>query len=232
MNAWHQVSAMNKIFPTIYHYRMAKTRTSMPELSSTGAPTRRAAALALSIFAGSCQPVVLSRSLSASAPCHIVDSYYPKRVCRESSDPIECRVAPNAFGSRQSCCASFGPNGCTPLDEEVECFVAGSRYPTTSCVVTTDPEVCNLPHSNWDTMDACCEKGAAFAKGCDWQYSANFSANDVADSCWIASTYHPVRECYEVSDPTICQRGWGSWLTYQECCAPNAAHSMGCGLAD
>lgn len=168
-----------------------------------------------------------TRTLTAGAPCHIVASYYPTRDCRVSDDATECRVAPNAFGSREACCRSFGQDGCTPTGD-TECFTAGSRYPTTNCIATNDPEVCNLKHSQWATLEECCEPGKAFTQGCNWQYSVN---RDVAESCWIASTFYPQRECYEVTDASICQRGWGSWLTYHECCAPNAAHADGCGFA-
>ena len=146
---------------------------TMRKSSPAPIPSHLAVLATLSVMAMS-----TGRVLSASAPCHIVESYYPKRLCRESDDPIECRLAPNSFGTKSQCCDHFGSDGCTPDDDEVQCFVAGSRYPTTS---------------------------------------------------WIASTYYPVRECYEITDGSVCQRGWGSWLTYQDCCAPNAAHADGCG---
>lgn len=201
----------------------------MAGASSNPIPRHRAGVLALVTV--SLMAMSTDHALSASAPCHIVDSYYPKRLCRESDDPTECRVAPNSFGTRALCCDHFGSDGCTPDEDEVQCFVAGSRYPTTACIATNDPEICHLKHSNWLTMEACCEKGAAFTHGCDWQYTSDFSAEDVAESCWIASTYYPVRECYEITDGGTCQRGWGSWRSYQECCEPNAAHADGCGFS-
>ena len=167
-----------------------------------------------------------ARHLEASAPCYIVDSYYPKRTCRTSDDPTECRLAPQSFASKDGCCNSFGADGCSP-EGEVECFVAGSRYPTTECTKTN---VC-LPHTSWSTMEECCEPSNAFTHGCGYQYSKGFEAAEVEASCWVASTYYPVRECYEIFDAGVCQQGWGTWRTYQACCAPNAAHADGCGFA-
>jgi hypothetical protein len=218
------------VYKTFSSKRFSPATRPMPIPSLRLSRRRALPVTAMAIFLVS-TTVEGERTLTAVSPCHIVSSYYPKRICRESADPSECRVATNAFGTREACCRSFGPDGCTPLEGEVECWVSGSRYPTTSCAVTIDPEICTLTHSNWATEDECCKPGNAFTQGCGYQYSAGFSVSEVQDECYISSSFYPQRECDVSTDAGVCQRGWGAWKTYEECCAPNAAHAEGCGAA-
>ena len=201
----------------------------MAGASSNPIPRHRAGVLALVTV--SLMAMSTDHALSASAPCHIVDSYYPKRLCRESDDPTECRVAPNSFGTRALCCDHFGSDGCTPDEDEVQCFVAGSRYPTTACIATNDPEICHLKHSNWLTMEACCEKGAAFTHGCDWQYTSDFSAEDVAESCWIASTYYRSANAMRSRMGALASVDGAVGARTRSAVKPNAAHADGCGFS-
>ena len=49
--------------------------------------------------------------------------------------------------------------------------------------------------------------------------------------CWVASAFHPERQCGEVQDDAVCLRGWGAFGSEEECCMPGNGHSQGCGVA-
>ena len=113
---------------------------------------------------------------------------------------------------------------------------AGSGLPACACPSSTHPclpakraEAFDCPPRNhappyarrgrWASEADCCAPGAAHSDGCT-----------KSEPCWVATAWYPARACGQVKDDAVCLRGWGAFATEDDCCAPGAAHSDGCGL--
>jgi hypothetical protein len=167
-----------------------------------------------------------SRTLQAPrtrAPCAITDTYYPFRTCRISKDDTECQLGLNTFSSMQECCTtSFGKDGCTDSSSNSTCWVAGQYHPQRSCNMTTDVEQCSVKWGHWATWDECCaaDGTGAFPTGCSTE-----------EPCFVATDFYPQQACGLSTDQKICQRGWGTFKSMEECCEPGNAFGTGCGPA-
>lgn len=167
-----------------------------------------------------------TRTLQAprlTAPCAVTDSYYPFKTCKISKDDAQCQLGMNTFATMEECCQkSFGKDGCTDTSSSARCWIPGEYHPQTSCVMSNDSSKCNVEWGHWDTWEDCCASGGtgAFPGGCSTE-----------KPCFTATDFYPEKACGFTSDQSICQRGWGTFKSLEECCAPGNGFTTGCGPA-
>lgn len=159
------------------------------------------------------------------APCVVPDSYYPLRTCKISSSPAECGRGFNAWATFSECCRPGAggafPQGCTDFNKQVTCWVPGTFFPERSCQATNNITRCSYNWGQWSSEDECCAPGRAFPEGCS-----------LPEPCWVGSEWFPERTCSTTDDRAVCHRGWGTFTSEDDCCAPaTGAFVEGCGVS-
>jgi hypothetical protein len=80
---------------------------------------------------------------------------------------------------------------------------------------------CSFNWGQWPSENECCAPGRAFPEGCT-----------VPEPCWVGTDYFPTRKCGTTDERSTCTRGWATYSSERDCCAPGAAFNEGCGEAD
>ncbi|EFJ47245.1 hypothetical protein VOLCADRAFT_92308 [Volvox carteri f. nagariensis] len=116
-------------------------------------------------FPDGCLP---PETTSASNSCWVVDTYFPARLCRNSTSLCAPRAGAQSWATKEACCAKGGafPEGCSPAPPPTPCFMVGSYWPARTCVASDDIAVCNRGWGVYASEEVCCAPNVAFPEGC------------------------------------------------------------------
>ncbi|GMH41930.1 hypothetical protein BSKO_09849 [Bryopsis sp. KO-2023] len=89
-------------------------------------------------------------------PCWIVDTFYPSKLCRETT---ECSRGLGLFAwkTKEKCCAPGAafPAGCTNV-ESSSCYMASDFFPEKDCVLVEDASKCSRGWGTYSGKEECC----------------------------------------------------------------------------
>ncbi|PNW81235.1 hypothetical protein CHLRE_07g347650v5 [Chlamydomonas reinhardtii] len=105
----------------------------------------------------------------SAQPCWVVDTYFPARLCRQSTTLCAAKDSGvQSWPSKDACCAKAGAfkEGCSAAAPPTPCYTVGEHWPKRTCELSTDIAVCNRGWGVYGTAEVCCSPGVAFPEGC------------------------------------------------------------------
>ncbi|GIL53522.1 hypothetical protein Vafri_9093 [Volvox africanus] len=130
-------------------------------------PSQEACCAPGTAFPDGCRPADPAAA-AAAGTCWVVDTYFPARLCRSSSNLCSPGSGVQSWPSKDACCsrgAAFA-EGCSTAPPPTPCYLVGSYWPLRTCVVSNDIAVCNRGWGVYSSEEICCTPNVAFTEGC------------------------------------------------------------------